>query len=109
MTKNKLSANLYHSVNKHLNEHIGDELKRCNTSSNQCVIMLEYTFGREVFYQIDGFINFAKEHNFSEFQLQSTLIHDIGGALNKDTLMLPRVSDYAQYSNLEKSTLNNAL
>ena len=93
--------NPFHIVRDHLETNIGDELKKCNATSNKCVVMLEYTFGAKVFDQIDGFIKYAKEHNFSDFQIKTTLLHDVGGALNRDKLMLPRVSEYGKYSTIK--------
>ena len=87
---------------QHLENYLGDELKRCNQDIFLSVCMLEHTFGYNIFRQIDGFINFAKENNLSEFQIKTTLLHDVGGALNSDTLMLPRVSDYGKYSTIKK-------
>ena len=63
--------------------------------------MLEFTFGEKIHKQIHGFINFAKNEKIEQHDIRFTLVHDLRGALRKDNLMMPRVSDYADYSTLK--------
>jgi hypothetical protein len=85
----------------HLTNFIGDTLKSNELDANYCAYSLEFVFGEKIHKQIDGFINFAKNENIEQQEIQFTLIHDLGGALRKDKLMLPRVSEYADYSTLK--------
>ena len=94
--------NPFQITKENLENYIGDEIKRCNQDIFRSVCMLEHTFGYNIYRQIDGFINFAKANNISEFQIKTTLLHDLGGALNSDTLMLPRVSEYGDHSTIKK-------
>jgi len=68
-----------------------------------CAYQLQLVFGQEVLKDIDGFIEFSLriiggERQVSDSDIQYTLAHDLGGALRYDELMMPRVSDYGQYS-----------
>lgn len=78
--------------------YIGDVLKRNDLNARFCAYNLEFTFGEEIHKAIDGFINFAKENDFDSHQISATLCHDLGGGLNHDKLMMPRVSEYGVYS-----------
>lgn len=85
-----------------LKEYLLDVLKRNKLNARFCAYSLEYTFGVEIHKQIDGFIAFATEptNGLGADDIRATLCHDLGGALNQDTLMLPRVSEYSQFSKL---------
>jgi hypothetical protein len=83
----------------HLSTFIGDILKRNSLDAKFCAYCMESVFGNEIHKMIDGFINFSKDNNLDMDDIKSTLCHDLGGALSQDKFMLPRVSDYAQYSN----------
>lgn len=79
---------------KHLSENIGAALSFRKLDPLYCAYALEFTFGEEIHNQINGFIKFCKENNTHSTKIESTLCHDLGGALNHDKLMLPRVSCY---------------
>ena len=83
---------------EHLNNHIKDVLDDYNLDAKFCAYSLEFTFGKEIHRQIDGFIRFAEIEGFDKFQIASALCHDLGGGIRNDRMMLPRVSDYGQYS-----------
>jgi hypothetical protein len=85
----------------HLTNYIGDILKSNELDAKFCAYMLEFIFGEKIHKQIDGFINFAKDENIEQHEIQFALAHDLGGALRSDKLMLPRVSEYADYSTLK--------
>ena len=85
---------------KHLSNYIGDILEQNELDAKFCAYMLEFVFGEKIHKNIDGFINFAKDENIEQHQIKVALAHDLGGALNRDKLMLPRVSEYGTYSNL---------
>jgi hypothetical protein len=85
----------------HLTNYIGDILTSNELDAKFCAYMLEFTFGEKIHKQIDGFINFAKDEKIEQHEIRFALAHDLGGALRKDSLMMPRVSDYADYSTLQ--------
>jgi hypothetical protein len=85
---------------KILKKFIGDILNDNDLDSILCANMLEITFGEEIHKQIDGFIIFCEQEGVDDFEIKHTLLHDLGGALNNDKLMLPRVTMYADYSKL---------
>jgi len=104
MKKLKENPTLYGIVKTHLEEYLGDILKEKNLDPIKCVSILSVVFGKKVLRDIDGFIVFAKNHNLDRTDIRSCLAHDLGGAMRMDKLMLPKVSDYGQYSNIKKET-----
>ena len=102
MTKLKENPTLYGVVKTHLEEYIGDILKEKNLDTIKCISMLSVVFGKKVLRDIDGFVVFAKENNLSAHDIRCGLVHDLGGAMRMDKLMLPRVSEYGKYSNLKE-------
>lgn len=86
-----------------LKQYLADELKKWDAIPEFASYLLEYVFGSKIHEQMDGFIQFAKEDkSIDEMDIKITLAHDVGGALRGDKLMIPRVSGYAEYSNLKK-------
>lgn len=85
---------------EHLEQWIGEEIKANDIKMEDILFALFATFGEEIHEQIDGFIQYAESYPdiISEEQIKHTLLHDVGGALRNDKLMLPRVSDYGEYS-----------
>jgi hypothetical protein len=82
----------------HLTNYIPDVLEAYKLDAMYCAHSLEFTFGEKIHKQIDGFIRFAKDQGLEEHDIKATLCHDIGGGLNNDKMMLPRVSDYGSYT-----------
>lgn len=84
----------------HLLEYIPQQLADNGLDAKYVAYMMERTFGKEVHTNIDGFINFAKDdaNGLTTDDIVGTLCHDVSGGVNRDTMMLPRVSDYGQFS-----------
>tara|TARA_R110000744_G_scaffold2360_1_gene9628 strand:- start:107 stop:466 length:360 start_codon:yes stop_codon:yes gene_type:complete len=90
-------------IAKYLKVYMKDMLEVRELDSEECAYQLKLVFGKQVFKDIDGFIEFSLreiggERQVSDSDIQYTLAHDLGGALRYDSLMLPRVSDYGKYS-----------
>jgi hypothetical protein len=82
---------------KHLSVRIPEILEGYGLDPVYCSYMLERTFGEKIHKQIDGFIKFAEDNDLSIHDIKATLCHDLNGGLNKDDMMLPRVTEYADY------------
>jgi len=96
ISKSKNTANI-------LQEYLSEELTKINVIPEYASYLLEFVFGAEIHTQIDGFVEFSKkDESIDRMAIKSTLAHDVQGALNNDKLMHPRVSEYAQFSNLKK-------
>jgi hypothetical protein len=80
----------------HLEKYIGTILKENNLVAKFCAYVMEATFGSKIHDQVHGFITFAQdpENGLTEHDIQATLCHDLSGGLNRDKMMLPRVSEY---------------
>ena len=87
-------------IREHLEQWISEELKENEISMDDALRALHRTFGEDIYYQIDGFIQFIETNPdmVSDEEIKVTLLHDITGAMREDKLMLPRVSDYGEYS-----------
>lgn len=90
-------------IAKYLRVYLKDQLEVRELDSRACAYQLQLVFGEKILKDIDGFIQFALreiggERQVGDSDIQITLAHDLGGALRNDTKMLPRVSDYGQYS-----------
>jgi hypothetical protein len=81
-----------------LKTYLSDVLESYQLNARTCAYKLEFTFGEQIHKAIDGFIQFAKENDFDSHDIKATLCHDLGGGLNHDKLMMPRVSEYGVYS-----------
>ena len=104
--KDNETKNLYDLVNQYLKGYLGDILDSKGLKSDYAVAQMSGVYGKNILYDIDGFIAFALKHkdDISQEDIQITLAHDLGGALRFDELMLPRVSGYKKHSLLfEKS------
>jgi len=87
------------TTEEHINTYLQMELMTHGLLSKYVSYMLEFNFGEDIHKQIDGFIHFAKsDSNIDEMAIKNTLMHDIGGAMRNDKLMLPRVSAYGKFS-----------
>lgn len=90
-------------IAKYIRVYLKDQLEVRELNSDDCAYQLKLVFGEQIFKDIDGFIEFSLreiggERQVSDSDIQITLAHDLGGALRHDELMMPRVSDYGQYS-----------
>ena len=90
-------------IAKYLRVYMKDMLEVRELDPHACAYQLQLVFGEKILRDIDGFIEFSLreiggERQVSDSDIQVTLAHDLGGALRYDTKMLPRVSDYGQYS-----------
>lgn len=97
---------LYDLVSQYLKGYLGGILDSKGLNSDYAVAQMSGVYGKDILYDIDGFIAFALKHkdDISQEDIQITLAHDLGGALRFDELMLPRVSGYKKHSLLfEKS------
>ena len=90
------------ATSKTLITYLGDILKEREIDPFSSSLKLEEVFGKEIHLQIDGFINFAKENDLRDTDIRTTLAHDLIGAFGNDTMMLPRVSGYKEFTNLKK-------
>tara|TARA_Y100001937_G_C7129590_1_gene336581 strand:- start:2034 stop:2501 length:468 start_codon:yes stop_codon:yes gene_type:complete len=100
------TKNLYDLVSQYLKGYLGDILDSKGLNSDYAVAQMSGVYGKDILYDIDGFIAFALKHkdDISQEDIQITLAHDLGGALRFDELMLPRVSGFKKHSLLfEKS------
>ena len=100
------TKNLYDLVSQYLKGYLGGILDSKGLNSDYAVAQMSGVYGKDILYDIDGFIAFALKHkdDISQEDIQLTLAHDLGGALRFDELMLPRVSGYKKHSLLfEKS------
>jgi len=90
-------------IAKYIRVYLKDQLEVRELDAYDCAYQLQLVFGQEVLKDIDGFVEFSLriiggERQVSDSDIQYTLAHDLGGALRYDELMMPRVSDYGQYS-----------
>ena len=83
---------------QHLSAYIPDVLESYELDPAYCAYSLEFTFGKDIHKKIDGFIRFAKDYGLEDHDIKATLCHDISGGLNNDKMMLPRVSEYGDYT-----------
>lgn len=84
----------------HLLEYIPQQLADNGLNAKFVAYAMENTFGDTIHKNIDGFIAFAldEDNRLDIHDIRATLCHDVGGGVNQDTMMLPRVSDYGQFS-----------
>lgn len=87
-----------HNTADILETYINDILKSHELDAKFCAYKLEFTFGKKIHKMIDGFIRFAEQNEIDAHQIKATLCHDLGGGLNHDKLMMPRVSEYGKHS-----------
>ena len=87
-----------------LDKYMGRVLKDRKLCAGECAYLMEETFGEEIHDMIAGFIKFANclTTDLEPNDIRICLAHDLGGALNRDTMMLPRCSQYAKYTMLEE-------
>ena len=88
---------------KWLENYIGDIMKERGLVPKFASYCMENQFGEKIHAQVDGFCKYAQGLNeyddtIEDMDIQVTLCHDLGGALNQDKMMLPRVSEYGKYS-----------
>lgn len=91
------------TTTEHLKKYIGEILDDSNVDAKFAAYCLEKTFGEDIHKKIDGFISYVLEfpnrfNNEVDMAIATTLCHDVSGGINHDKLMMPRVSDYAEYS-----------
>jgi hypothetical protein len=61
-------------------------------------ILCELKRNRELLIGIRGFLRFAMENeDVTKDDILSTLLHDVNGTLQNDTMMLPRTDSYKDY------------
>ena len=87
-----------------LEKYLGRVLKDRKLCAGECAYFMEETFGEEIHDMIAGFVRFANciTTDLEPNDIRICLAHDLGGALNRDKFMLPRCSQYAQYTMLEE-------
>ncbi len=56
----------------------------------------EETHGPDALVAMAGFLAYAQDHSLEDADIKLTLVHDLAG--RKDSMMLPRTSDYTQYA-----------
>lgn len=81
-----------------LEKYIDEVLKNNELDSKYVAYNLEFTFGQLIHRDIYGFVNYMVSENENPEDIAITLVHDVTGALNHDTLMIPRVSSYGEYA-----------
>ena len=83
-----------------LNKYLGEQLKSYSIDPKFGAYAMENTFGEKIHAQVEGLCKFAEEGGFNGGKDNAksiiivTLSHDLGGGLNNDKLMLPRVDGY---------------
>ena len=87
-----------------LEKYMGRVLIDKKLCAGECAYLMEETFGEEIHDMIAGFMIFANciTTDLEPNDIRICLAHDLGGALNRDKFMLPRCSQYAQYTMLEE-------
>jgi hypothetical protein len=68
--------------------------------------MLVDAFGDEIHEDIEGYIKFCEDNKTLKADIEFNLIHDLWGAINEDTRMMPRVTGYRKFLNNHTVTDN---
>lgn len=58
---------------------------------------MEKTFGADIHKDVAGFMRYGLDNDLPKHNIQMNLAHDMMGGLNRDKLMLPRVTGYGKY------------
>tara|TARA_R100000988_G_C3833748_1_gene87435 strand:+ start:121 stop:429 length:309 start_codon:yes stop_codon:yes gene_type:complete len=96
------------STSEHLNNHIHDQLTKNGLDALYLAYKMEFTFGEDIHSKVAGFVKFMnqeikdnpKSKDTFIHAIKATLLHDVGGALNNDKLMIPRVDAYGEYAEI---------
>ena len=96
------------TTKKHLSDYIGQELEKNGLDAGYVAYAMENTFKQDIHTKIEGFIKFMNQEIKDNPEKQAelildikiTLMHDVAGGIKNDKLMLPRVSEYAEYANV---------